>query len=98
MSMKSIAMVSVIVVLGATGCISTPGAQRVALDAVDTLDQVDAAGDPVVTEDQKDCMREVILDYRDEELQSMGDRAADGDADAVEELTVFEARLRACRR
>ena len=96
--MKSIAVVSVALVLGATGCISPPGAQRVALDSVDTLDQVDAAGDPVVTEAQKECMREVILEYRDDELQAMGDGAAAGDPDAVEELTLFEARLRACRR
>jgi hypothetical protein len=91
-------LAALFLVVGLSGCISTPGAQRVALDAVDTLDQVDGAGNPVVTDEQKDCMRAVILDYRDDQLQEMGDAAADGDADAIEELTVFESRLRACRR
>jgi outer membrane murein-binding lipoprotein Lpp len=72
-----------------SGCISTPSAKRVALDAVETL-----AVDPEV----KECMIDKIEGYSEDEIQEIGDAAAEGNRDAIEDMTRFEADLRACTR
>lgn len=70
-----------------SACTSIPSAQRVALDAVETLD---------VDESVKQCMRDIINDYTEDELQEIGDLAVEGNADAVTQLGFFEGRLAAC--
>jgi uncharacterized lipoprotein len=78
-------IVAVVALVPLSACASTPGAKRIALDVVDTLD-----ADPAV----KECMRERIETYDEDELQDIAERANDGDAT---QLTTFENDLRACR-
>lgn len=80
------AVIAVTVIV--SGCVSTPGAKRVALDAVETLD---------VSAEVKQCMIDVIEGYSEDDIQEFSDAAAEGDADGAEQLTRFEAQLRQCR-
>lgn len=83
-------IIALVVAAGlASGCISTPSAKRVALDAVETL-----SVDPEV----KQCMIDKIDGYSEDEIQEIGDAAAEGNRDAIEDMTRFEADLRACTR
>jgi hypothetical protein len=77
-------IVAVAALVSLTACASTPGAKRIALDVVDTLD-----ASPAV----KDCMRERIEAYDEDDLQDIAELANDGDAT---QLTQFENDLRAC--
>ena len=84
---RSVVAVLVVVVGSLSACTSIPSAQRVALDAVETLD---------VDESVKQCMRDIINDYTEDDLQEIGDLAVEGNADAVTQLGFFEGRLAAC--
>jgi hypothetical protein len=68
-------------------CTSTPSAQRVAKDVVETLP---------VSDEVKDCMFEVIDAADADDLQNWADGAAEGDAADTEALSAFEAELADC--
>jgi hypothetical protein len=78
-------IVAAVALVSLSACASTPSAKRVALDVVDTLE---------VSDTVKDCMRERIEAYDQDDLQDIAELADDGDA---AQLTQFENDLRACR-
>lgn len=84
MNLRRPVLLALVAVLGLSACASTPGAKRIALDVVDTLD---------VSETVKVCMRDRIQEYEENELQDIAESADAGDGAA---LTRFENDLRAC--
>lgn len=80
------------VVLLATACESDPSVKRVAEDIINTL---------ATTDEERDCMLEIVDGYSEDELESMGSDANSGDAAeqaaAQVQLDELEARLSSCR-
>jgi hypothetical protein len=75
---------------GLTACNSTPSAQRVALDVINTLD---------VSESVKECMRLKVEEYgEDDVLEDFANGAAEDppDPEAQAALEAFEADLATC--
>ncbi|MEM8619897.1 MAG: hypothetical protein AAGF73_09255 [Actinomycetota bacterium] len=73
----------------AVGCVSDPSANRVAEDLINTL---------ATTEEERECMLEVLEGYDVNELGSDANSDNPLNADpANEELDQFQADLEACR-
>jgi hypothetical protein len=84
---SAVAAVGVIAVVGLTGCSSTPGAQRVALDMIQTLE---------ISDDAKVCMTDKVEQYSADELDRIAELADEGNAEGVEDLAKFEDDLATC--
>lgn len=84
--------VLVIAALGVSACTSNPGPKRVAEDLINTLAD---------TDEERDCMLDILDGYSDSELESLGNDVNEGDeatqAAAQVELDQLEARLSSCR-
>ena len=90
MKLRSFAIASLALVgaFGVAGCQNAPSAERVALEVVETLD---------VDEAVKACMRDKIEnDYTTEELEEIGEAAAEEQAQGLEALQRFEDDLASC--
>lgn len=76
----------------ASACESQPSAKRVAEDIINTL---------ATTDEERDCMLDILDGYTQDELDDIGN-AANGDDDAERaaaqvQLDELEARLSSCR-
>jgi hypothetical protein len=86
---------SVLLVLVAMGglaaCNSTPSAKRVALDVIDTLDNL--------SETERECMRVKVEGYSEDEIEAFADGADKDppDPESQAALDKFEADLADCR-
>ncbi|MEM9514238.1 MAG: hypothetical protein AAGA42_05215 [Actinomycetota bacterium] len=73
----------------AVGCVSDPSANRVAEDLINTL---------ATTEEERECMLEVLEDYEVDDLGNDANSDTPAVAEAAnEELDRFQADLEACR-
>jgi hypothetical protein len=77
----------VIALAGLTGCSSTPGARRVALDMIETLS---------ISEDAKACMTEKVEQYSADDLDRIAELADDRNQEGLEQLGQFEDDLATC--
>jgi len=81
-----------VAVLGVSACNSEPSAQRVANDLINTLAE---------SEEERVCMLGKVKAYSQDELEKIGDEAANGDvaakAAANAELDKFQAELESCK-
>jgi hypothetical protein len=76
---------------GLAACNSTPSARRVALDVIDTLDNL--------TEAERDCMRTKVEAYTKDEVEAFAEGADEDppDPEAQAALERFEDDLAECR-
>ena len=84
--LRSVALVA-LAVGGLSACLSTPGAERVARDVVESMD---------ITEEQRECMLRKLDGYSNEELEAIGEGVLDSIPEAEEQLDVFQADLAGC--
>jgi hypothetical protein len=82
-------LLALVALVGLSACASTPSARRVALDVVESLD---------VPDDVKECMRDSIEAYDQDELQDIAEQADAGLAEGTAAMSRFEADLAACNR
>jgi len=83
--------VVVLVAIGAlSACNSTPSARRVALDAIETLDNLSEA--------ERECMRERVETYSKDEVEAFAKGADENppDPESLAALEQFEADLESC--
>jgi hypothetical protein len=83
--------VVVLVAVGAlSACNSTPSARRVALDAIETLDNL--------TEAERECMRRRVENYSKDQVEAFAEGADENppDPDSLAALEQFEADLESC--
>lgn len=85
------AAVLMVATLGVSACRSEPSAQRVAEDLINTLAKTDT---------ERNCMLGKVKAYSKDELEKIGDDAANGDAAtkaaATAELDKLQTELESC--